>query len=65
MLTIILCAGAALGAAILGYAIRKYIAEKKIQNAEAKAQHILEQALAPGRAADAVRWGRVRREGGA
>jgi len=44
MLNIILFAGMAIGAAILGYAVRKYIAEKKIQNAEAKAQYILEQA---------------------
>ncbi len=44
MLNIILFAGIAIGATILGYSVRKYIAEKKIQNAEVKAQHILEQA---------------------
>ncbi len=41
---IIIFMGIALVAVCLGYFLRKYLAEKKIQNAEAQAQYILEQA---------------------
>ncbi|MDD2689213.1 MAG: ribonuclease Y [Candidatus Omnitrophica bacterium] len=41
---IIIFAGIALAALCLGYFLRKYMAEKKIQNAETQAQYILEQA---------------------
>ncbi len=44
MLNIIIFGAIALIAACLGYFLRKYLAEKKIKNAEAQAQHILEQA---------------------
>jgi len=41
---IIIFVGIALAALCLGYFLRKYMAEKKIQNAETQAQYILEQA---------------------
>ena len=41
---IIIFMGIALVAVCLGYFLRKYLAEKKIQNAETQAQYILEQA---------------------
>ena len=44
MLNIIIFIAIALIAMPAGYFLRKYLAEKKIQNAEAQAQHILEQA---------------------
>ena len=44
MLNIIIFGAIALIATYLGYFLRKYLAEKKIQNAEAQAQYILEQA---------------------
>lgn len=44
MLNIIIFIGTALIAAYLGYFLRKYLAEKRIQSAEIKASHILEQA---------------------
>ncbi|MCX5704657.1 MAG: ribonuclease Y [Candidatus Omnitrophica bacterium] len=44
MITIIVCIGIALLSAGAGYVLRKTIAEKKIQAAEAQAQHIMEQA---------------------
>ncbi len=44
MLNIIIFGAIALIAASLGYFLRKYLAEKKIQIAEVQAQHILEQA---------------------
>ncbi len=44
MLTIIIFMGVAVIATALGYSLRKYLAEKKIQTAEMQAQHILEQA---------------------
>ncbi len=44
MLNIIICIGVALITAFLGYFARKYLAEKKIQDAETQAQHILGQA---------------------
>jgi ribonuclease Y len=44
MITIIVCIGIALIAAGAGYVLRKTIAEKKLQAAEAQAQHIMEQA---------------------
>jgi len=44
MLNIIIFIVIALIAMPAGYFLRKYLAEKKIQNAEAQAQHILEQA---------------------
>jgi len=44
MFNIIIFIGIALIATPLGYFLRKYLAEKKIQNAEIQAQHILEQA---------------------
>jgi ribonuclease Y len=44
MLNIIICIGIALFFLPAGYLIRKYLAEKKIQNAEQQAQKILEQA---------------------
>ncbi len=44
MITIIVCIGIALFAAGAGYVLRKTIAEKKLQAAEAQAQHIMEQA---------------------
>jgi len=44
MLNLLIFIGIALIATYLGYFLRKYLAEKKIQTAEAQAQHILEQA---------------------
>ncbi|MCX5709494.1 MAG: ribonuclease Y [Candidatus Omnitrophica bacterium] len=44
MLTIIVALGVAVVAAGAGYFMRKYLAEKKIQDAESQAEHILEQA---------------------
>lgn len=44
MLNIIIFIAIALVSACVGYIIRRYIAEKKIQDAETKAVHILEQA---------------------
>jgi ribonuclease Y len=44
MINIIIFGLIALIAAYLGYFLRKYLAEKKIKNAEAQAEHILEQA---------------------
>lgn len=44
MLNIIIFIAIALVSAYVGYIIRRYIAEKKIQDAETKAGHILEQA---------------------
>jgi len=44
MLNIIIFIGIALIATGMGYFLRKHLAEKKIQNAELQAQHILEQA---------------------
>lgn len=44
MLNIIIFGAIALIATYLGYLLRKYLAEKKIKNAEAQAQQILEQA---------------------
>ncbi|MEI6631066.1 MAG: ribonuclease Y [bacterium] len=44
MLNIIIYIAIALVALSLGYIFRRYIAERKIQDAEAKAKHILEQA---------------------
>jgi len=44
MFNMIIFIGIALIATPLGYFLRKYLAEKKIQNAEMQAQHILEQA---------------------
>ena len=44
MLNLLIFIGIALIALYLGYFLRKYLAEKKIQTAELQAQHILEQA---------------------
>jgi ribonuclease Y len=44
MLNIIVLLGSILITSLAGYFLRKYIAEKKIQSAEAQARHILEQA---------------------
>ncbi|MCX5710995.1 MAG: ribonuclease Y [Candidatus Omnitrophica bacterium] len=44
MLTIIVALGVAVVATGAGYFMRKYLAEKKIQDAESQAEHILEQA---------------------
>ncbi len=44
VLNIIVFFGVALIATFAGYSLRKHLAEKKIQNAEMQAQHILEQA---------------------
>ncbi len=44
LITLVVSILAAFVAFILGYALRKYIAEKKIQDAESQAEHILEQA---------------------
>lgn len=44
MLNIIILIGSALISLTLGYYLRKYIAQKKLQDAEAMAQHVLEQA---------------------
>ncbi len=44
MLNIIIFLAIALIATYAGYFLRKHLAEKKIQTAEAQAQHILEQA---------------------
>jgi len=44
MLSIIIFIGIAVIAALAGYLFRRYVAEKKIQDAETKAHHILEQA---------------------
>jgi len=44
MINIIIFLGIALIAAYVGYFLRKYLAEKKIESAEAQASHIIEQA---------------------
>jgi len=44
MLNIIILAGVVLFAIFLGYFLRRYVAEKKIQDAETQSRHILEQA---------------------
>lgn len=44
MLYIIICIGIAAAAASAGYLARRYMAEKKVQDAEAQAKYILEQA---------------------
>jgi len=44
MLSIIISIAVALIAGLAGYLVRRYIAEKKVQDAEAKAKYILEQA---------------------
>ena len=43
-ITVIVAMATAVLAAAVGYALRKHIAEKKVQDAESKAEHILEQA---------------------
>lgn len=44
MIQIVIFMVVAVGAAALGYVLRKYLAEKKVEEAEQKASHILEQA---------------------
>lgn len=44
MLYIIVCIAVAAAAASAGYLVRRYMAEKKVQDAEARAKYILEQA---------------------